>query len=50
MDEVSKKEYIQDIINLLNCTERAYNVITNTIKREQEYCKDKFIPLARIYP
>lgn len=50
MDEQQKKEFIQSIINLLNCTQRACDVISDVVKKEQEYCKERHIPLANIYP
>ena len=50
MDEMEKREFIQDIINLLNCTQRACNVIANVVNKEQEFCRNNHIPLDKIYP
>lgn len=50
MDEQEKREFIQNIINLLNCTQRACDVLTEVVRREQEFCKNNHIHLANIYP
>jgi hypothetical protein len=50
MHEQEKREFVQNIINLLNCTQRACDVIANVVKLEQEYCKQHHIHLANIYP
>lgn len=45
MDEVEKREFVQRFLNLCGCSERAFKVLENAIKREEEFCEDKHIKL-----
>ncbi len=50
MEEQEKREFIQEFIDLCQCSSKSFKVLANTIKQEQEFCKERHITLPKIYP
>lgn len=50
MDEMQKKEWLANLIDVLNCSPRAFDVINHTLDKEKQFCEEKNIKLNKLNP
>jgi len=50
MDEIQKKEWIANLIDVLNCSPRAFNVLNHCLEKEKQFCEEKNIKLNKLNP
>lgn len=47
LSEEDRKIILARINDIMLYSDRAYGVFLNTLKKEEEYCKDNHIPLSK---